>query len=62
MDAQAIKSVEEVIDKAEQVIETAEQVIEKAEQVFETVSVDVKKVSGLLAKLLACFKSPEPAI
>jgi hypothetical protein len=30
-------------------------VIEKVEDVTETVSVEVKKVSGILSRLLACF-------
>jgi len=45
------------IDKCAEVIESVEQVVESVEQVVESVAVDVKKVSGLLAKLLACFKS-----
>jgi len=32
-------------------------VIETAEQVIETVSVEVKKAHGILARLFACFKA-----
>jgi hypothetical protein len=45
----------EVIEKVEDVIEKVEDVIEKVEDVTETVSVEVKKVGGILSRLLACF-------
>ena len=45
----------EVIEKVEDVIEKVEDVIEKVEDVTETVSVEVKKASGILSRLLACF-------
>ena len=41
-------------------INNCAEVVESVEQVVESVAVDVKKVSGLLTKLLACFKSSGP--
>jgi len=48
------------INNCAEVVESVEQVVESVEQVVESVAVDVKKVSGLLTKLLACFKSSGP--
>ena len=36
--------------------ETIQEVTETVEEVIETVSVEVKKASGILSRLLACFK------
>ena len=46
----------EMTETIDEVTETIDEVTETIQEVTETVSVEVKKASGILSRLLACFK------